>query len=1030
MLDIYWPNRSQVEACIRTEAEELSSYVLQVVHEPMHLKEVNINTGDSKSVRTHAEKQLLDHLKLHSRPIPILGDAGSGKSHLIRLIDVQLRNDPETQDWIVKRIPKSSSLRQVLEILLEDMHGEKFDDLRGQINEVGDRLNTGEVADYLTLFMGHRLQEMLKQTQDDIAGIRKSGREISPEDKAKLRRIKQHGASTRLPALLSDPNFKERLINPGQCLYNIAKRLTSGSTGDEIADNEYTIRESDLDFQTVVIDDFAAHTQAYIRDQQLNTNAQKRTEVVELLNEVLSDACRTAFHQFFQFNGGQFQELFIDIRKNLIGKTLVILVEDMAAITAIENDLIDSLLRESTRDGAESLCEIKSAIAVTTGYAGYQRRRNTIASRSGAIEWHIDKSSQDDAEIYTRVENFCGRYLNAARHSLKDIEESVKGGCLQLEPWHDSSIDDIARSEMESFGASEQAYPLFPYNKSALRALTDRYCINLNSELEFNPRTVLSQILIPILRDYRDQFTRGRFPPPGFLGLTVRTKLQSQLQISDSVELEQSLAAAAFWGYQAADKGTLVASMPPAIASAMGMPNLATLLGDTTPSKASFVTPVRPPKDRRKAGEAGLQPVVSPVNDRSQEVDEAFRLKNINQPLAVKIRSELLAILDSEMKYSNKWNCVNINISDFLKIRNLTLIEIPFNTNNPTKTYASFGSEKEFSNVLTSQKYRQFIVALLKKGDNDNQWDQDLYDEYCQYTNFAKDWSDTVLPAIVKQIQQDNILEPLKSAVNSAASIHPSFLGSTLDEKLNILVSHKQAWVDKYLSSTGDEAWDSQQNDQIEKWDSTREKWISYVANKDHAFSRDLVKPYLRQIDESNLSNRSAQSAQKRLSAQLGTDIESLVGITNKDEFKDVFVKMRDLISVMRQGGEFSYPNDEITSTKLINRIEKILDEDKLSEHWFAIGKALKINSPYQYGAFIKAISQFKMADIQPVIDLLRYWESVYKYNLSKYHSKNQANASSSRTDLEANIVKYVEGARSTLVKITSENEVSASEIN
>ena len=126
MLTKYWPDSSQVENCIRTEAEELRPYVLQVVHEPMRLREKNINTGESRFFSAGAENELLAHLKRHSRPIPILGDAGSGKSHLIRLIDVQLQNDPETQDWIVKRIPKSASLRQVLLILLEGMQGERF----------------------------------------------------------------------------------------------------------------------------------------------------------------------------------------------------------------------------------------------------------------------------------------------------------------------------------------------------------------------------------------------------------------------------------------------------------------------------------------------------------------------------------------------------------------------------------------------------------------------------------------------------------------------------------------------------------------------------------------------------------------------------------------------------------------------------------------------------------------------------------------------------------------------------------------
>ena len=168
MLEEYWPDSRQIETCIRTEAEELSPFVLQVVHEPMHLIEVNITNGNERSIQVDAEEELLRHLKKHSRPIPILGDAGSGKSHLIRWIDVRLKNDLDTKDWVVKRIPKSSSLRQVLEILLEGMQGAKFDLLRAKIQEVGERRSTEEVADLLLVFMSHRLKELLEVNQDPL----------------------------------------------------------------------------------------------------------------------------------------------------------------------------------------------------------------------------------------------------------------------------------------------------------------------------------------------------------------------------------------------------------------------------------------------------------------------------------------------------------------------------------------------------------------------------------------------------------------------------------------------------------------------------------------------------------------------------------------------------------------------------------------------------------------------------------------------------------------------------------------------
>ena len=210
MLGKYWPNSEQVERCIRTEAEELDSYVLQVVHEPMSLNAVNINTGDSRKVSVDAESELLAHLKLHSRPIPILGDAGSGKSHLIRFLHVHLNNDPETKDWIVKRVRKSSSLKQVLETLLDGMKGDKFDELRNKIREVVDNRQPEEIADLLIVFMSHRLQQLLDSTQKRVEDIKRSGGTVSEKEKDELTRIKKHASSEKLPSLLGDPNYKEK----------------------------------------------------------------------------------------------------------------------------------------------------------------------------------------------------------------------------------------------------------------------------------------------------------------------------------------------------------------------------------------------------------------------------------------------------------------------------------------------------------------------------------------------------------------------------------------------------------------------------------------------------------------------------------------------------------------------------------------------------------------------------------------------------------------------------------------------------
>jgi hypothetical protein len=1018
MLDKYWPDNIQISNCIRSEAEELSSYVLQVVHEPMYLRKFDINNGNSNLIHVNAEDKLLEHLKLHSRPIPILGDAGSGKSHLIRLLDVQLKNTPETQDWIVKRIPKSSSLRQVLEILLEGMHGENFDTLRKNIKEVGDKLDTEEVAEHLIVFMSNRLKELHDSMQQTLDGIKKSGRKVSKEDEVNLKRLKQHAPSNQLPSLLGDPNFKDRLIRPGRCLYNIAKRLTSGSSESETKENDYLITEADLDLESVIIDDFSSNTKKYIQTQQLKTNSNKRKEVVDLLNEILSDACRIAFQRFFHFNGGQFQDLFVDIRKKLIGKTLVILVEDMAAITAIENDLIDSLLLESTRDGEQELCIVKSAIAVTTGYDGYQRRRNTITTRSGAIEWYIEKKTGNDNEIYKRVENFCGRYLNASRYELSEIKQLVEENSLPLPPWKDHSLDDLSFGKLESFGISSQKYPLFPYNRASLKALTDLNCRNTSGELEFNPRRVLLHILIPILRNYREKFLLGTFPPPNFLGLSSSSNLQGQVRVSDRTKVEQTLSAMAFWGYEAINKGTLVSIMPPAIASVMGMEELAQLLGDTAP-----VVPTPTPIVPTPTPTVPTPTVPTPPLElnRFRDVDDAFKTKFINQGMAKIIRNELFEILQAELPYMKKWNGISADIKSLIFSRQ-PLIKIPYNSNNPNKTYAEFGNEKIFLDNTLSLKYKQFIIAVLKRNDLGG-WDESLYEDYCRYQNFAKEWACDIIPNIIAQIQKERLTDALKPAVKIASTIHPSFITSTYEEKLNILCSHSVNWKKELLSCSGQEEWDRHRNSLIETWDNFRMEWIKYVAINDHGLSRDIVISHLRSIDSKNISDPLAQKTQKNIIVKYSNTFELLMGCNNKETFIDAFDKMRILISKMNQSGQFKYPNNELTSRKIINRIEKVISDESLSRHWSATVKLLTLLGPFTLDSFIKAISQFNCSDLEPVEEALQSWQQIYKLNSLNYNDINLINDSASRVVKEDNLLKKLHQTKDTLTALIPEQE-------
>ena len=99
----YWPSLPNMRQGIRTEAEELSDHTLLAVHEPARILRMNT---DGSPLAYETEEQLLKHFLEVQRPLPIIGNTGVGKSHIIRWWDANLRIRPEykNKQWVKNRV--------------------------------------------------------------------------------------------------------------------------------------------------------------------------------------------------------------------------------------------------------------------------------------------------------------------------------------------------------------------------------------------------------------------------------------------------------------------------------------------------------------------------------------------------------------------------------------------------------------------------------------------------------------------------------------------------------------------------------------------------------------------------------------------------------------------------------------------------------------------------------------------------------------------------------------------------------------
>lgn len=105
-------------------------------------------------------------------------------------------------------------------------------------------------------------------------------------------------------------------------------------------------------------------------------------------------ALRTIFRFTEALQQRTIQEVVDDIRKQLLadGKELVLLIEDLAALSGIQQPLLDIMIAESDEKGVRVRAPIRTAVAVTDGFlAG----RQTVLTRARE-QWVVPSEGIDE----------------------------------------------------------------------------------------------------------------------------------------------------------------------------------------------------------------------------------------------------------------------------------------------------------------------------------------------------------------------------------------------------------------------------------------------------------------------------------------------------------------------------------------------------------------------------------------------------------------------------------------------------------
>ena len=711
MLEKYWPEADQVNTCIKNEAETADVSVLLAVHRPTQLTTRNAGTN----IETPAsEQQLLDAFLSDDVPggyllFPITGPSGIGKSHIIRWLDAQLQRSPERERLHIIRIPKSASLRKVVELILAPLAGDpRFEKSRADLTRA-----VAEVDKRKAVVLFRAQLENALTSRAEVMQI--EAREYK-DRAAVLRPLIGHALS--LPKLFGDAALKDH-FDENVLARVVARALQGREAGVEGDETQSQFLADDLILPgDIDLNNAALSVKTYYQTQLAVSDARRRQAAADLLNGIVDTAIGNVF-QLEQSTGGiTLQEIILGVREILLkdDMDLVLLVEDFAALSGIQDVLLKVCVQEGTYGGKKVRATMRTALALTDGYLA---SRDTILTRAQRV-WVIGNRQQSDDEIKTAVVDLVGAYLNAARWGVDGLRTrfnrrgSGEGLTEWLPAWHDEEQTDEEGEALNAFGYSSGGHALFPFNRLAIEQLAQRHLAEAG-KLTFNPRRVINEILRrPLLM--RSSFISRAFPPANFHSLRPNTYLAALVRDASQPEtIKRRLdSALAVWAGNAADQGEL-AHVPPAIFTTFSLPTPADL------ANVAFVPDERPVSAATHTGQDEEAPPTPPSPPIAQDPRVASWLKKLDAwasgtQLVQPDNRELRNALATMLKGAINWPALRIPDQ---KIE-ATWLSIAGARNNPVagRVLVVCGRHEDEDATL-----REGFIGALRYGFNGHRWD-------------------------------------------------------------------------------------------------------------------------------------------------------------------------------------------------------------------------------------------------------------------------------------------------------------------
>lgn len=536
---------ARVAKVMDTEALQTPPEVFLATHSELPMFRADLSGGDA--LREYDEHVFLrDFLAPPDYAfVAVLGGAGTGKSHLIRWLSTRLQ---ATERRRVLLIPRAgTSLHEVLRRILDGIEGERFDEYRRRLHESSNAMSVAEARTRLL----DNLAVAVNSTAQGSEGP------LSEEEDY---------LASELPNLLRDPVFRSHFLQPGGVLDRLAAHVVGGGGVERIEERRaFGAADLPLRFQDV--------NKASVPAQEIYRNLSTNEELKHAAARWLTRHIDEAVTQLMRLSGTDLLQLMVDVRVELAQREveLVLLIEDLATLQGIDQQLLEALIIRPRQPDMPALCALRAAVAMTSGY--YEGLRKNVHQR---FDFRVIMGTHDTRSRASQVdlERFTARYLNATR--LDPVE---------LEAWYQRTVDTVGEPEPvpsacgqcpfqepchRTFGAAD-GMGLYPFSPVAITSISERV-----SPAGFNPRTQLKEGYKPALENHASALHEGRFPPAELLerlgGSRLRPIVVTELRRLDPMDHARRTALLDLWA-----NAREVVNLDPVVHQAFDLPALSTV---------------------------------------------------------------------------------------------------------------------------------------------------------------------------------------------------------------------------------------------------------------------------------------------------------------------------------------------------------------------------------------------------------------------------------------------------------------------